>query len=220
VIADTSDTSFDTGLFLSPFELIFTNGDGGIVDPEANTAPDASADSYVVYPGVQTDVNAAAGVLANDSDDDGDGMTAVLDVDVGSGALTLNADGSFSYTALDAVYDAGFTYHANDGADDSSTANATLQVRTPTWNGTGSLSTGGNWNGGAAPSDGMDLVVQSGAMTIGANFAARVLTQYKAATISCSGGAVLTVTDSIANEDRTGVQLSAPIRIHSGIKLP
>ena len=43
--------------------------------------------------------------------------------------LSLNADGSFSYTP-----DGGFcgtdsfSYHANDGSDDSATANVTLTI--------------------------------------------------------------------------------------------
>ncbi|MCP5477556.1 MAG: hypothetical protein H7A20_01970 [Rhodanobacteraceae bacterium] len=38
---------------------------------------------------------AVVGVLANDSDANGDELTAVLDDDVQHGSLTLNADGSF-----------------------------------------------------------------------------------------------------------------------------
>jgi VCBS repeat-containing protein len=93
-----------------------------------NQVPVAVADAYSVTQGITLTV-AAPGVLANDSDGDGDDLTAVLDTDVTSGTLTLNADGSFTYTP-----DAGFagtdsfTYHANDGTDDSNIATVTLAV--------------------------------------------------------------------------------------------
>ena len=43
-------------------------------------------------------VGADLGVLADDSDVDGDGLSAVLDGDVSHGTLALAADGSFSYS--------------------------------------------------------------------------------------------------------------------------
>jgi hypothetical protein len=72
-----------------------------------------------------------AGVLINDSDPDGDPLTAVLDTDVSHGTLTLNPDGSFLYEP-DGVF-AGidqFTYYANDGTSNSpSPATVNLYVR-------------------------------------------------------------------------------------------
>ena len=57
------------------------------------------------------------GILANDLDFDGDPLTAALDADVANGALTLNADGSFTYTP-DAGFEGqdSFSYIANDGS--------------------------------------------------------------------------------------------------------
>jgi hypothetical protein len=72
---------------------------------------------------------AAPGVLGNDSDADGDPLTAVLVSDVSNGTLTLNSDGSFSYTP-----DGGFSgsdsfaYVANDGQADSNLATVSLTV--------------------------------------------------------------------------------------------
>ena len=65
---------------------------------------------------------AAPGVLANDTDADGDPLTAALVGDPAHGTLTLNVDGSFTYTP-DANYNGtdSFTYKANDGTADSST---------------------------------------------------------------------------------------------------
>jgi hypothetical protein len=59
-----------------------------------NVIPGASADSYSI-PASQTLNVAGAGVLAND---DGSGLSAVLVSGTSDGALTLNRNGTFSYT--------------------------------------------------------------------------------------------------------------------------
>src|SRR5262249_11848300 len=55
------------------------------------------------------------GVLANDTDVDGDRLTAVLVLGPSHGTLTLNSDGSFTYTP-NADYNGldGFVYQASD----------------------------------------------------------------------------------------------------------
>ena len=64
----------------------------------------------------QLNVNADEGVLANDTDDDGDPLEAVLGTEPGHGTLALEANGSFTYTP-DEDYDGTdtFTYYATDG---------------------------------------------------------------------------------------------------------
>jgi hypothetical protein len=93
-----------------------------------NNAPVAVGDAYSTDADTTLMVK-APGVLSNDMDGDGNGLTAVLDTDVMSGTLALNADGSFDYTP-DAgfVGEDGFTYHANDGLDDSNVATVTITV--------------------------------------------------------------------------------------------
>ena len=56
-------------------------------------------------------------MLANDTDVDGNPLTAALVADPAHGTLTLNADGSFTYTPT-ANYNGPdtFTYRATDGA--------------------------------------------------------------------------------------------------------
>ena len=95
-----------------------------------NQAPVAAANSYFGSEDAPFSVAAVVGVLANDSDANGDELTAVLDDDVQHGSLTLNADGSFDY-APDANYcgSDSFTYHANDGAADSNVATVTITVQ-------------------------------------------------------------------------------------------
>jgi VCBS repeat-containing protein len=74
-------------------------------------------------------VTAEAGVLANDTDADNDALTAVLAGDVSRGSLTLNADGSFTYTPNANVHGTdSFSYRASDGslASDPSTVSVTI----------------------------------------------------------------------------------------------
>ncbi|MCH8048210.1 MAG: tandem-95 repeat protein, partial [Planctomycetes bacterium] len=69
------------------------------------------------------------GVLANDSDADGDAFTASLVDDVQNGSLQFDADGTFTYTPdLDFVGADTFTYQANDGTSDSNLATVTINV--------------------------------------------------------------------------------------------
>jgi hypothetical protein len=81
-----------------------------------NDAPAAAADSYRVFGGTTLTVDAAGGVLANDADVEGDALTAVLVSGPANGTLTLNADGSFTYTpAKGFVGTDTFRYAPGDG---------------------------------------------------------------------------------------------------------
>jgi VCBS repeat-containing protein len=74
----------------------------------------------------------APGLLGNDSDIDGDTLTAVLVSNVSHGTLTLNANGFFAYTAESGfVGTDSFTYKANDGIGDSATVTVTIEVTLP-----------------------------------------------------------------------------------------
>ncbi len=93
-----------------------------------NDAPLATADSYSTNEDTPLNV-AVAGVLANDSDVDGNPLSAVLVSGPANGSLTLNANGSFSYTS-NANFNGtdSFTYRANDGTADSNVATVTITV--------------------------------------------------------------------------------------------
>lgn len=67
----------------------------------ANQAPLAQNDAYTVPEGETLVVDAASGVLANDSDPNGDELTAILVNPPATGTLTLNEDGSFTYVPVD-----------------------------------------------------------------------------------------------------------------------
>lgn len=94
----------------------------------ANDAPVAVAESYSISEDSLLNVT-APGVLGNDTDVDGNPLTAVLVTNVSNGTLTLNANGSFAY--LSNVNFSGtdsFTYKANDGSADSNVVTVTITV--------------------------------------------------------------------------------------------
>lgn len=81
-----------------------------------NTAPTGVADSYTTAEDTPK-VVAAPGVLDNDTDPQGDALTAEKVTDPAHGSVALAANGSFTYTP-DADYDGAdsFTYKAKDAA--------------------------------------------------------------------------------------------------------
>ena len=100
------------------------------VDP-VNDPPEVADDSYPVLPGGVLNLNAASGVLANDSDADGDSLDVTLVTGPAHGTLLIDADGAFHYTP-DTDYEGTdtFTYQVNDGTVDSLVASVTLNVDT------------------------------------------------------------------------------------------
>ena len=68
------------------------------------------------------------GLLANDSDPDGDALTASLISQAGNGTVSLSSDGSFTYTPdKNFSGDDTFTYSASDG-EASNTGSVTVTV--------------------------------------------------------------------------------------------
>jgi hypothetical protein len=97
------------------------NTSHGVVAPDQ--PPTAQNDNYSVTRGVTLTVPAADGVLANDTDPDGDSMTASLVNDPSNGTLEFNSDGSFTYTSSpDFFGSVTFTYQVSaGGATDTAT---------------------------------------------------------------------------------------------------
>lgn len=94
-----------------------------------NDVPVAVNDSYSTPQFTVRNVD-APGVLANDTDADVPHvLTAVKQTDPSNGSVTLNSDGSFSYTPTgDFTGEDSFTYLANDGTADSNVATVTIIV--------------------------------------------------------------------------------------------
>jgi CSLREA domain-containing protein len=110
------------------------NGDGsatadiGSFEKE-NKPPVAKLDSYTTK-SKTLKVAASNGVLKNDTDPDGDDLTASIVTEPKKGSLKLKADGSFTYTPKkNFVGTVSFTYKVSDGRGGTDTARVNITVR-------------------------------------------------------------------------------------------
>jgi hypothetical protein len=102
---------------------------GAVVPP--NTPPVANGNSYSTVSGT-TLTTPAPGVLGNDSDAENTPLIAELVTPATNGSVTLNADGSFTYTPTAGFVGMdSFTYRASDGQDWSAAATVTIAVTAP-----------------------------------------------------------------------------------------
>ena len=94
-----------------------------------NATPVATDDEYVVDEDATLTRSSGAGVLANDSDADGDLLSANLVSGPSDGTLIFNTDGSFAYTP-DANFHGSdsFSYRVRDPSGATDTATATIAV--------------------------------------------------------------------------------------------
>ena len=134
-----------------------------------NDAPVAVGDSFST-PVDSTLVVSAPGVLVNDSDVDGDAITAQLVAGATNGSVALAANGSFSY-APNAAFTGtdSFTYRASDGTLTSNTVTVRIAVQSGGGGGGGG---GGGFTFSDRPLeitdlDTLDVDVASGRYTLG-----------------------------------------------------
>jgi len=93
-------------------------------------SPVANDDSYAAQENQALSIT-APGVLSNDTDTLGDPLTAVLVTEPGHGSLSLNANGSLTYTPNSAFLGADtFTYQAKDTVTESVSDIGTVTVTT------------------------------------------------------------------------------------------
>ncbi len=117
-----------------------------------NMVPTANNDVYTT-PHNFAIVAPTPGVLMNDSDSNGDPITATLLSSPSSGTLTFNSNGSFSYTPSGSfVGSVNFTYRVSDGIGNSFTATASILISNmaPYFDGSmamATLSEGDLWDG-------------------------------------------------------------------------
>ncbi|MGB0632016.1 MAG: cadherin-like domain-containing protein, partial [Alphaproteobacteria bacterium] len=117
-VLEFADGSYEGGVF-TPFG-----------DPN-NTAPVASDDTYGATEDAPLTVDAASGVIGNDTDADLDGLTvdSFDAVSANGGTVSMNADGSFTYTgAADFAGSDSFDYTVTDGRGGFSTATVDISV--------------------------------------------------------------------------------------------
>ncbi|MGB6382342.1 MAG: Ig-like domain-containing protein [Syntrophobacteria bacterium] len=123
---------------------LWVEGTASVTVNPINDAPVAVNDAYSVDEDTTLTV-ALPGILGNDTDIDGDPLSAVLVGNISNGTLTLNTDGSFVYTPNANFTGTDiFTYQANDTLANSLVATVTITV-SPTVAGAGE---GGGGGGG------------------------------------------------------------------------
>ncbi len=131
---DGSFTYTPAANYTGPDSFTYTAGDGTTTSPVAtvsitinpiNDTPVTVDDSFIT----DEDTQLTGNVLTNDSDTDGDTLTATLVDGPTNGTLTLNPDGTFTYTpAANYTGPDSFTYTASDGTATSSVATVSITV--------------------------------------------------------------------------------------------
>lgn len=101
----------------------------GTVTISLVSPPVPVSDSYTVAENQALNVPIATGVIANDSNPLGTPLTARIQTTTANGQITLNGDGSFTYTPNAGFFGTDtFTYYDNYGTIDSNTASVTNTI--------------------------------------------------------------------------------------------
>ncbi len=94
-----------------------------------NGSPTATNDNFTVQENEVLTTAAVSGVLVNDTDPDGNTLTASLSSQPNHGSVTFNNDGSFIYTPSANFFGSdSFTYQASDGLATSNVATVNVNV--------------------------------------------------------------------------------------------
>ena len=141
VNADGSFTYIPTPNYFGVDSFTFSVFDGTDRSPPATVtitvtprqdAPIGNSDQYFVTPNSSLSVNATLGVLANDVDVDGDALSSTLVSTTTNGTLSLNANGSFSYSPNNGFQGTDiFRYRASDGGRQSAPITVLITVDAP-----------------------------------------------------------------------------------------
>jgi len=124
-LSGTHDNHFNFGSSINNIVVIL----GDVI--ETNYAPVAWDDAYSLTRGDALKVS-EPGVLMNDTDPDGDPISAYLVSDVAGGSLTFGTNGSFDYVpATGYTGTVSFTYAITDVNSTGNIATATIQVFEP-----------------------------------------------------------------------------------------
>jgi subtilisin-like proprotein convertase family protein len=136
--SDGSLTYVPTTGYFGPDSFTYKANDGtansaaATVNINVDRLPVSANDSYRVLRNTVF-TKAAPGVLANDSDPDGNAIAAAKVTNPAHGTVTVNTNGSFTYAPTSGYAGTdSFTYHASDGKGFGNTATVSLLVQTPT----------------------------------------------------------------------------------------
>jgi len=130
---DVIDNSIRDGsrvITITPIASGFTSSGSElrIIDNE-NKKPIAVDDSYNAVINKKLEISVSGGVLRNDTDIDGDKLTAHIGSEPLHGKVVLNASGSFKYTPdVDFFGEDSFTYTADDGVEESDSATVRIKM--------------------------------------------------------------------------------------------
>ena len=181
---------------------------GGDV-PAPNIHPPTTLDDvYSMTENTTLTISASGGLLANDSDADGDTLTAALATQATHGTAAIQSDGSFTYTPnADFTGADSFTYRASDGTATSGETTVRITVNSTT-----------NTNDSPVAADDSFTIEQDSTLTIesaagvlvndtdadGDPLAARLvdLPQHGTATLQPNGGFTYTPTAGYTGSDR------------------
>ena len=207
---------------------------GNQISFTTNTRPVAVNDSYTrFYTDDGTVFNVPVnGVLANDTDQE----TANSSLTVGNpipasnvshGSLTLNSNGSFTYTSTDGFTGVdSYTYYVNDGSDNSgATTTVTLNIVTPRFTGEGTddnFSNPDNWNTGYVPNEEkLDLVIASDQhIDFDIDYLCRDLKFESGASFKCTTGHKLTITRNVLDRNNNPkLKFNSPMVISTSLNI-
>ena len=178
------------------------------------STPIARGDSYRATGNVRIQVPASSGVLANDSDPDGDALSVSNPggVTAANGDLSLGADGAFTYNPAPGFEGTDtFTYTVSDGSGKSDTANtatASITVSGMIWFVNGAAST----NGDGRLTSPFQCLVGAGCLSVAAHQAGDNIFLYGG---TYTGGLTL-----LANEKLIGQGATASLSTITGITPP
>ena len=201
-----------------------------ITDNEPPVANDITYKRFYTDSQKVFSVNAANGVLSNDTDPDNDTPLYVADprnnVSLSYGYLTLNADGSFTYTSDDGEKDINdtFTYYANDGQENSvSPATVTIEILTPRFtnaNGTEIFTDPANWNCGYVPNiESLNIIIAAGTqLQVDQDYTCKNLQFETGASFTCINGHTLTINGDVLNcHGGVVIDIASPVIISTSI---